>query len=218
MTVYFDTIPWAFERTKHIPRPIPQSRLRELIKEISGDKTLAGAFAKASGPEGFYKNGICVGSPDEVARTMRPLRGDRTRSARADPGGRLAHAAREDARVDPSPRREGAAAVPPGARLKAVVVADLRGAPAHPADLGTLGRRRRAGRAQLHHARRPPSRRRLRPAGQDVLARHPDPARQRPAGGRRPHQPAAPHDRHRLRSSRRASTSAWARATSTTSW
>jgi alkanesulfonate monooxygenase SsuD/methylene tetrahydromethanopterin reductase-like flavin-dependent oxidoreductase (luciferase family) len=70
MTVYFDTIPWAFERTKHIPRPIPQSRLRELIKEISGDKTLSGAFAKASGAEGFYKNGICVGSPDEVARTI----------------------------------------------------------------------------------------------------------------------------------------------------
>src|SRR5262249_30991243 len=61
---------WAFERTKHIPRPIPQSRLRELIKEISGDKTLSGAFAKASGAEGFYKNGICVGSPDEVARTI----------------------------------------------------------------------------------------------------------------------------------------------------
>ena len=70
MTVYFDTIPWAFERTKHIPRPIPQSRLRELIKEVSGDKTLAGAFAKTSGAEGFYKNGICVGSPDDVARTI----------------------------------------------------------------------------------------------------------------------------------------------------
>ena len=70
MTVYFDTIPWAWERTKHIPRPIPQSRLRELIKEISGDKSLSGAFAKASGVEGFYKNGICVGSPDEVARTI----------------------------------------------------------------------------------------------------------------------------------------------------
>jgi alkanesulfonate monooxygenase SsuD/methylene tetrahydromethanopterin reductase-like flavin-dependent oxidoreductase (luciferase family) len=70
MTVYFDTIPWAFERTKHIPRPIPQSRLRELIKEISADKSLAGAFAKAGDADGFYKNGICVGTPDEVARTI----------------------------------------------------------------------------------------------------------------------------------------------------
>jgi alkanesulfonate monooxygenase SsuD/methylene tetrahydromethanopterin reductase-like flavin-dependent oxidoreductase (luciferase family) len=70
MTVYFDTIPWAWERTKHIPRPIPQSRLRELIREVSGDKNLSGAFAKASGAEGFYKNGICVGSPDDVARTI----------------------------------------------------------------------------------------------------------------------------------------------------
>jgi alkanesulfonate monooxygenase SsuD/methylene tetrahydromethanopterin reductase-like flavin-dependent oxidoreductase (luciferase family) len=72
MTVYFDTIPWAWERTKHIPRPIPQSKLRELIKEVSGDKNLHGAFAKASGPipESFLKNGICVGSPDEVAQTI----------------------------------------------------------------------------------------------------------------------------------------------------
>src|SRR5262249_18972208 len=51
----------------------------------------------------------------------RALRGGRVRSARADPGGRLAHAAREDARVDPYPGREGAAAVPPGARLRVVV-------------------------------------------------------------------------------------------------
>src|SRR5262245_66449112 len=71
MTVYFDTIPWAFERTKHIPRPIPQSKLRELIKEIASDKKgLTGAFAKASDAEGFYKNGICVGTPEEVARTI----------------------------------------------------------------------------------------------------------------------------------------------------
>ncbi len=70
MTVYFDTIPWAWERTKHIPRPIPQSKLRELIKEVAGDKNLSGAFAKASGPESFLKNGICVGSPDEVAQTI----------------------------------------------------------------------------------------------------------------------------------------------------
>src|SRR4029453_3914617 len=70
MTVYFDTIPWAFERTKHIPRPIAQSRLRGLIKDFSGDKTPPRPFSKASDAEGFYKNGICVGAPDEVARTI----------------------------------------------------------------------------------------------------------------------------------------------------
>ena len=70
MAIYFDTIPHAFERTKHIPRPIPQSRLRELITELAGDTSVAGAFARVSGPEGFYQNGLCVGSPEDVARTM----------------------------------------------------------------------------------------------------------------------------------------------------
>ena len=47
MTVYFDTIPWAFERTKHIPRPIPQSRLRR--RRVPFPRAFS-RTASASGP------------------------------------------------------------------------------------------------------------------------------------------------------------------------
>ena len=74
-TVYFDTIPHFVERTKDVPRPIPQSKLRQMIDESAGDKSLAGRSRRPLGAESLYKNGICVGSPDEVARTVAALRG-----------------------------------------------------------------------------------------------------------------------------------------------
>jgi alkanesulfonate monooxygenase SsuD/methylene tetrahydromethanopterin reductase-like flavin-dependent oxidoreductase (luciferase family) len=69
--VYFDSIPHFFERTKDVPRPIPQSKLRAMIKDIQQQKDVRGVFAGGSSPEALYQNGICVGTPAEVIRTMK---------------------------------------------------------------------------------------------------------------------------------------------------
>ncbi|MFP8877016.1 MAG: LLM class flavin-dependent oxidoreductase [Myxococcota bacterium] len=70
-SVYFDTIPDFAERLKDEPRPIPQTRLRELIDEASRDPSIAGPFAKGEMTQEFlHENGICVGNPDEVAATV----------------------------------------------------------------------------------------------------------------------------------------------------
>jgi alkanesulfonate monooxygenase SsuD/methylene tetrahydromethanopterin reductase-like flavin-dependent oxidoreductase (luciferase family) len=69
--VYFDTIPDLAEWTKDEPRPIPQSRLRELVEEAKGDAQLPGPFAKGVlDPEILHEKGICAGTPEEVARTV----------------------------------------------------------------------------------------------------------------------------------------------------
>jgi len=71
-TVYFDTIPHFFELTKDVPRPIPQSKLRQLIAEMKTRKDLKGPFGGGgASPENLYRNGICVGSPADVVRTIR---------------------------------------------------------------------------------------------------------------------------------------------------
>lgn len=71
-TVYFDTIPAFAEITKDIPRPIPQSKLRELIKGLKGRKDVKGPFAGGGvSKENLHQNGICVGSPDEVIATLK---------------------------------------------------------------------------------------------------------------------------------------------------
>jgi len=68
---YFDTIPLLAERTANEPRPIPQSRLRELVEEAKVDAKLPGPFAKGVlDPEALHESGICAGTPDEVARTV----------------------------------------------------------------------------------------------------------------------------------------------------
>ncbi|MBW1886036.1 MAG: LLM class flavin-dependent oxidoreductase [Deltaproteobacteria bacterium] len=68
---YFDTIPLLAERTANEPRPIPQSRLRELVEEAKLDAKLPGPFAKGVlDPEALHESGICAGTPDEVARTV----------------------------------------------------------------------------------------------------------------------------------------------------
>jgi alkanesulfonate monooxygenase SsuD/methylene tetrahydromethanopterin reductase-like flavin-dependent oxidoreductase (luciferase family) len=70
--VYFDTIPAFGERLKDVPRPIPQTKLRELIKEAAADHSLKGPFASESSKGDYlYRNGICVGNPEEVIRTMK---------------------------------------------------------------------------------------------------------------------------------------------------
>jgi alkanesulfonate monooxygenase SsuD/methylene tetrahydromethanopterin reductase-like flavin-dependent oxidoreductase (luciferase family) len=71
-SVYFDTIPAFAERLAHVPRPIPQSKLRALIRETAESGTAQNPFANAdSSAEYFQENGICVGTPDEVAATLR---------------------------------------------------------------------------------------------------------------------------------------------------
>ena len=68
---YFDTIPLLAERTANEPRPIPQSRLRELVEEAKVDAKLPGPFAKGViDPEALHESGICAGTPEEVARTV----------------------------------------------------------------------------------------------------------------------------------------------------
>jgi alkanesulfonate monooxygenase SsuD/methylene tetrahydromethanopterin reductase-like flavin-dependent oxidoreductase (luciferase family) len=71
-SVYFDTIPQFADLTKDVPRPIAQSKLREMITDVKRHKTGHGAFAGGGvSPENLRKNGICVGSPAEVIETIR---------------------------------------------------------------------------------------------------------------------------------------------------
>jgi alkanesulfonate monooxygenase SsuD/methylene tetrahydromethanopterin reductase-like flavin-dependent oxidoreductase (luciferase family) len=71
-SVYFDTIPAYAERLKDVPRPIPQTKIRELIRKAAKDPNVKGPVATGSvSPEFLYQNGICVGSPEDVARTVK---------------------------------------------------------------------------------------------------------------------------------------------------
>ena len=70
--VYFDTIPAFAERTKDVPRPIAQSKLRQMIAEMKGSKDVKGPFGGGGiSPENLQKNGICVGTPEQVAATIK---------------------------------------------------------------------------------------------------------------------------------------------------
>lgn len=70
-TVYFDTIPDNAARTKGIPRPIPQTRLREIIQQATEAPEGQGPLATGSNDAEFlYRNGICVGNPEEVKATI----------------------------------------------------------------------------------------------------------------------------------------------------
>jgi alkanesulfonate monooxygenase SsuD/methylene tetrahydromethanopterin reductase-like flavin-dependent oxidoreductase (luciferase family) len=67
-SVYFDTIPHNAARTARERHPIPQSRIRELVAEAAADPQLKGPYAVGEVTAEFlYQNGICVGSPDEIA-------------------------------------------------------------------------------------------------------------------------------------------------------
>jgi alkanesulfonate monooxygenase SsuD/methylene tetrahydromethanopterin reductase-like flavin-dependent oxidoreductase (luciferase family) len=68
---YFDTIRELGERTKDEPRPIAQSRLREMVEEARSQEGLPGPFAKGmTDPDAVHTAGICAGTPDEVAATV----------------------------------------------------------------------------------------------------------------------------------------------------
>jgi len=71
-SIYFDTIPAYAKRLEREKRPIPQRRLRELIREAARDPGLRGPVAMGTiTPEFLYENGICVGNPDDVARIVK---------------------------------------------------------------------------------------------------------------------------------------------------
>lgn len=74
-SIYFDTIPDHAEKLRDEPHPIPQSRLRELIRHAEDDPSVEGAFATgALTPEFLESNGLCIGDPEQVTRTVRRYR------------------------------------------------------------------------------------------------------------------------------------------------
>ena len=71
-SVYFDTIPAFGKRLEQEPRPMSQTRIRELIQEAANDLSIKGPFAKGKvTPEFLHQNGICVGGPEDVAATVK---------------------------------------------------------------------------------------------------------------------------------------------------
>jgi alkanesulfonate monooxygenase SsuD/methylene tetrahydromethanopterin reductase-like flavin-dependent oxidoreductase (luciferase family) len=72
-SVYFDTIPANGDRFKNEPRPIPQRRLRELIRRAAQDPDLKGPLATSASPsrEFLYQNGILAGTPKDVIETIK---------------------------------------------------------------------------------------------------------------------------------------------------
>ena len=69
--VYFDTIPAFAKRLESEPRPMSQTRLRELVEEAAQDPNIPGPFAEGEiTPEFLRQNGICVGDPDDVIATV----------------------------------------------------------------------------------------------------------------------------------------------------
>lgn len=70
-TVYFDTIPHNFDKFADEPRPVSQSRLRELVNQASADPELQGPMALGKPTaEFFHDNGMAVGNPEEVLETL----------------------------------------------------------------------------------------------------------------------------------------------------
>ena len=68
---YIDTVRELAERTKDEPRPIAQSRLREMVEEARSGEGLPGPFARGmTDPQEIHEAGICAGTPDEVAATV----------------------------------------------------------------------------------------------------------------------------------------------------
>jgi len=71
LAVYFDTVPAFAARLAREPRPIPQRRLRELIREAAADPSVVAAFpGEADEPERLIESGLCVGDPAQVRRAV----------------------------------------------------------------------------------------------------------------------------------------------------
>jgi len=69
--VYFDTVPQVAKRLENESKPIPQSRLRELVEEAKLDPSVVPPFpGDASDPEALIESGLCVGDPEQVRRSI----------------------------------------------------------------------------------------------------------------------------------------------------
>ena len=74
-SVYFDTILANGELLKDEPRPMSQTRIRELIQRARTDPRVQGPMARGDiSKEFLLQNGMCVGSPDDVIRTIERFR------------------------------------------------------------------------------------------------------------------------------------------------
>jgi alkanesulfonate monooxygenase SsuD/methylene tetrahydromethanopterin reductase-like flavin-dependent oxidoreductase (luciferase family) len=74
-SVYFDTIVQNGELLKDEPRPMTQTRIRELIKRAASDARVQGPMARGEiSKEFLLQNGMCVGNPDDVIRTVERFR------------------------------------------------------------------------------------------------------------------------------------------------
>ncbi len=72
LSVYFDTIPHVAARLAGEPKPIPQRRLRELIREAAADPSVVAAFpVEENDPEKLIAAGLCVGNPEQVKRAVK---------------------------------------------------------------------------------------------------------------------------------------------------
>lgn len=70
-SVYFDTVPDVAARLAAEPRPIPQTRLRELVAAAARDPAVVPPFpARADDPEVLIESGLCVGDPEQVRRSI----------------------------------------------------------------------------------------------------------------------------------------------------
>ncbi|MFI5321343.1 MAG: LLM class flavin-dependent oxidoreductase [Myxococcota bacterium] len=68
---YFDTIPANAAKLQGERHPIPQSRLREIIRLRRAQAPTDTVVARGSiDPQFLHENGICVGNPREVIATM----------------------------------------------------------------------------------------------------------------------------------------------------
>ena len=74
-SVYFDTIVQNAKLLEDEPRPMTQTRIRQLIERARNDSRAQGPLARGEiSREFLLKNGMCVGSPDDVIRTVERFR------------------------------------------------------------------------------------------------------------------------------------------------
>ena len=70
-SVYFDTIVQNGELLKDEPRPMSQTRIRELIERNRKNADVQGPLASGGSSKDFFaQNGICVGNPEDVIASV----------------------------------------------------------------------------------------------------------------------------------------------------
>ena len=71
-SVYFDSILANAEKLKDEPRPMSQTRIRQLIDRAANDPSTQGPMIQGMGSSKDYlmKTGVCVGSPEDIIDTI----------------------------------------------------------------------------------------------------------------------------------------------------